>query len=92
MKEHFPSAAYGVYPIESDSKIAIIVVASKYSPHNFWWKRPPPSPANWKDKKLRIYTREAMDTIADWECAGTAAGGHCTCSTRHLAALKEPSR
>ncbi|KAH8170372.1 f-actin capping protein alpha subunit domain-containing protein [Sarocladium implicatum] len=36
VKEHFPSAAYGVYPIESDSKIAIIIVANKYSPNNFW--------------------------------------------------------
>ncbi|KAL6897047.1 F-actin-capping protein subunit alpha [Trichoderma evansii] len=36
VKEHFPNAALGVYPIESDSKIAIIVVANKYSPNNFW--------------------------------------------------------
>jgi len=36
VKEHFPNAAYGVYPIEDDSKIAIIVVANKYSPNNFW--------------------------------------------------------
>lgn len=36
VKEHFPNASYGVYPIENDSKLAIIVVASKYSPNNFW--------------------------------------------------------
>lgn len=36
ISEHFPNAAYGVYPIESDSKIAIIIVANKYSPNNFW--------------------------------------------------------
>ncbi|KAL1867263.1 hypothetical protein Daus18300_006382 [Diaporthe australafricana] len=36
VKEHFPNAAYGVYPIEGDSKLAIITVASKYSPNNFW--------------------------------------------------------
>ncbi|KAI3398981.1 hypothetical protein diail_8008 [Diaporthe ilicicola] len=36
VKEHFPNAAYGVYPIEDDSKLAIITVASKYSPNNFW--------------------------------------------------------
>ncbi|PQE30436.1 F-actin-capping subunit alpha protein [Rutstroemia sp. NJR-2017a WRK4] len=34
--EHFPNASYGAYPIENDSKIAIIVVANKYSPNNFW--------------------------------------------------------
>ncbi|KAF5616987.1 3-methyl-2-oxobutanoate dehydrogenase (lipoamide)E1 beta chain precursor [Fusarium sp. NRRL 52700] len=34
--EHFANAAYGVYPIESDSKIAIIIVGNKYSPNNFW--------------------------------------------------------
>ena len=37
VKEHFPSAAYGVYPIESDSKVAVIIVANKYSPNNFWY-------------------------------------------------------
>ncbi|KAK3316137.1 putative F-actin-capping protein [Apodospora peruviana] len=36
VKEHFPNAAYGVYPIENDSKIAVIIVANKYSPNNFW--------------------------------------------------------
>ncbi|PON28643.1 transketolase [Trichoderma gamsii] len=36
VKEHFPNASLGVYPIESDSKLAIIVVANKYSPNNFW--------------------------------------------------------
>ncbi|EPE25590.1 Subunits of heterodimeric actin filament capping protein Capz [Glarea lozoyensis ATCC 20868] len=35
-KEHYPNASYGVYPIERDSKIAILVVANKYSPNNFW--------------------------------------------------------
>ncbi|KAM0439858.1 hypothetical protein ACHAPT_000955 [Fusarium lateritium] len=34
--EHFPNAAYGVYPIESDSQIAVIIVGNKYSPNNFW--------------------------------------------------------
>lgn len=38
MKEHFPNASLGVYPIESDSKLAIIVVANKYSPNNFWYE------------------------------------------------------
>ena len=41
VKEHFPNAAYGVYPIEDDSKIAIIVVANKYSPNNFWYGKQP---------------------------------------------------
>lgn len=36
VKEHFPNASYGVYPIEGDSKIAMLVVANKYSPNNFW--------------------------------------------------------
>ncbi|KND90567.1 F-actin-capping protein subunit alpha [Tolypocladium ophioglossoides CBS 100239] len=36
VKEHFANAAYGVYPIESDSKIAVVIVANKYSPNNFW--------------------------------------------------------
>ena len=37
VKEHFPNAAYGVYPIEDDSKIAIVIVSNKYSPNNFWY-------------------------------------------------------
>lgn len=36
VNEHYPSASYGAYPIEDDSKIAILVVANKYSPNNFW--------------------------------------------------------
>ncbi|KAJ4293756.1 hypothetical protein N0V88_005264 [Collariella sp. IMI 366227] len=40
VKEHFPNAAYGAYPIENDSKIAIIIVANKYSPNNYWYERP----------------------------------------------------
>ncbi|KAH8904323.1 F-actin capping protein, alpha subunit [Coniochaeta sp. PMI_546] len=36
VKEHFPNAASGVYPIENDSKIAIVIVSNKYSPNNFW--------------------------------------------------------
>jgi capping protein (actin filament) muscle Z-line, alpha len=36
VKEHFPNAAFGVYPIESDSKVAIVIVSNKYSPSNFW--------------------------------------------------------
>lgn len=39
VKEHYPNASYGVYPIEDDSKIAILVVANKYSPNNFWLVR-----------------------------------------------------
>ncbi|KAI1494841.1 2-oxoisovalerate dehydrogenase beta subunit [Biscogniauxia mediterranea] len=36
VKEHFPNASYGVYPIENDSKVAVIIVANKYSPNNYW--------------------------------------------------------
>ncbi|KAK5724282.1 F-actin-capping protein subunit alpha [Elasticomyces elasticus] len=34
--EHFPSSTVGVYPTDSDSSIAILLVANKYSPQNFW--------------------------------------------------------
>lgn len=34
--EHFPSSTIGIYPIESDSAVAILLVANKYSPQNFW--------------------------------------------------------
>ncbi|KKA30048.1 hypothetical protein TD95_001522 [Thielaviopsis punctulata] len=36
VNEHFANAAFGVYPTEEDSKVAIVIVASKYSPNNFW--------------------------------------------------------
>jgi capping protein (actin filament) muscle Z-line, alpha len=32
--EHYPASSYGVYPYEN--KIAILLVANKYSPSNFW--------------------------------------------------------
>ena len=35
-EDHYPSSSYGVYPIENDEKIAIVLVANKYSPNNFW--------------------------------------------------------
>ncbi|PPJ49599.1 hypothetical protein CBER1_01874 [Cercospora berteroae] len=34
--EHFPSYAVGVYPAENGSAIALLLVANKYSPQNFW--------------------------------------------------------
>jgi len=34
--EHYPNSALGVYPIDNDSAIAIVTVANKYSPNNFW--------------------------------------------------------
>ncbi|KAI0839748.1 2-oxoisovalerate dehydrogenase beta subunit [Hypoxylon sp. FL0890] len=36
VKEHYPNASYGAYPIENDSKVAVIIVANKYSPNNYW--------------------------------------------------------
>ncbi|RYO77623.1 hypothetical protein DL766_006605 [Monosporascus sp. MC13-8B] len=35
-KEHFSNGCYGVYPVENDSKVAIVIVANKYSPNNYW--------------------------------------------------------
>ncbi|KAK4866127.1 hypothetical protein LT330_008867 [Penicillium expansum] len=35
-REHYPNSSYGVYPIENDSAIAIVLVANRYSPNNFW--------------------------------------------------------
>ncbi len=40
VREHFTNAAYGAYPVENDSKIAIAIVANKYSPNNFWYGSP----------------------------------------------------
>ncbi|KAK5125063.1 hypothetical protein LTR85_001254 [Meristemomyces frigidus] len=34
--EHFPSSTVGVFPADSDSSIALVLVAKKYSPQNFW--------------------------------------------------------
>lgn len=35
--EHYPSSSIGVYPIDNDSAIALVLVANKYSPNNFWY-------------------------------------------------------
>jgi len=34
--EHFPSSTVGIFPTDSDSGLAILLVANKYSPQNFW--------------------------------------------------------
>ncbi|KAF2275350.1 F-actin-capping protein-like protein subunit alpha-1 [Westerdykella ornata] len=34
--EHYPKSSLGVYPIEDDTQLAILTVANKYSPSNFW--------------------------------------------------------
>ncbi|KAJ6279120.1 f-actin-capping protein subunit alpha [Bipolaris maydis] len=34
--EHYPKSSHGVYPIPSSSNFAIITVANKYSPTNYW--------------------------------------------------------
>ncbi|PHH51583.1 F-actin-capping protein subunit alpha [Ceratocystis fimbriata CBS 114723] len=36
VNEHFPKAFFGAYPAENDSKVAVMIVSSKYSPNNFW--------------------------------------------------------
>ena len=35
--EHYPSSSIGVYPIENDSGVALLLVANKYSLNNFWY-------------------------------------------------------
>ncbi|KAJ5822387.1 WASH complex F-actin capping protein alpha subunit [Penicillium robsamsonii] len=35
-REHYPNCSYGVYPIENDSAVAIVLVSNRYSPNNFW--------------------------------------------------------
>ncbi|GAB7337805.1 hypothetical protein MBLNU457_4215t1 [Dothideomycetes sp. NU457] len=34
--EHYPSSSIGVYPVENDSGVALLLVANKYSLNNFW--------------------------------------------------------
>ncbi|KAI9666880.1 MAG: F-actin-capping protein subunit alpha [Alyxoria varia] len=34
--EHYPTYNIGVYPSEKDDQIALVLVANKYSPNNFW--------------------------------------------------------
>ncbi|KAI5370660.1 putative F-actin-capping protein subunit alpha [Septoria linicola] len=34
--EHFPSYTVGVYPTNDDAAVALVLVANKYSPQNFW--------------------------------------------------------
>ncbi|KAM0723421.1 hypothetical protein Q7P37_000407 [Cladosporium fusiforme] len=34
--EHFPTSTIGIYPTSSDTDLAILLVANKYSPQNFW--------------------------------------------------------
>lgn len=34
--EHYPGCSYGVYATENDTAVAIVLVANRYSPNNFW--------------------------------------------------------
>ncbi|KAL5118613.1 hypothetical protein ACEQ8H_003464 [Pleosporales sp. CAS-2024a] len=34
--EHYPKSSYGVFPTSDDGSLAIITVANKYSPTNYW--------------------------------------------------------
>jgi capping protein alpha len=36
-REHYPSSTNAIFPTSSDSAIAILLVANKYSPSNFWY-------------------------------------------------------
>lgn len=36
-KEHFPASTYGAFPVQGKDDVAILLVANKYSPNNFWW-------------------------------------------------------
>lgn len=37
VKEHYPSSpAFGVYPVQDDAGVAVVVVGNKYSPSNYW--------------------------------------------------------
>ncbi|PYH46466.1 F-actin-capping protein subunit alpha [Aspergillus saccharolyticus JOP 1030-1] len=35
-REHYRNCCYGVYPVVDDSAVAIVLVANRYSPNNFW--------------------------------------------------------
>ncbi|KAN0084648.1 F-actin-capping protein subunit alpha [Elaphomyces granulatus] len=35
-REHYPSCSYGAYPAENDTAVAILLVANRYSPNNYW--------------------------------------------------------
>ncbi|MCJ1301725.1 F-actin-capping protein subunit alpha [Hypocenomyce scalaris] len=35
-REHYPASTYSVFPTSSDSTLAILLVANRYSPSNFW--------------------------------------------------------
>lgn len=36
-REHYPASTYSVLPTSSDSTLAILLVANKYSPSNYWY-------------------------------------------------------
>ena len=36
-REHFPAVTFSVFPTSDDSILAIVLVANRYSPSNFWY-------------------------------------------------------
>lgn len=67
-REHYPTSTHGIYATDSDSAIAILLVANKYSPNNFWYPLPLP-------RALPLRVRRTLTTGPQ---TGTAAGAHPT--------------
>ncbi|RDW72114.1 subunit of heterodimeric actin filament capping protein Capz [Coleophoma crateriformis] len=76
VKEHYPNASFGVFPTDGDSKIAIIIVANKYSPNNFWHEWPLALFVDvhyYEDGNVRLLTDKPVSTSVPSVSASTIA-------------------
>lgn len=64
-EEHYPSASIGVYPIENDSAVALVLVANKYSPNNFWYFTPLPTNLNHTAPHRTLTPLPNLDSASD---------------------------
>ncbi|KAL1890536.1 F-actin-capping protein subunit alpha [Sporothrix stenoceras] len=98
VKDHYERPAFGVYPIDNDSKIAILIVSNKYSPQNFWngrWRSRyvyDPSSGSLEGNirvDVHYYEDGNVRLLTDKPQSATVSGGSGSALAREIASLEK---
>jgi hypothetical protein len=98
VKDHYERPAFGVYPIDNGSRVAILIVSNKYSPQNFWngrWRsRYVFDPASGSlQGSIRVdvhyYEDGNVRLLTDKPQSATVAGGSGAPLAREIASLEK---
>jgi len=66
VNEHFREASCGVYPTADDSRLAIVIVANKYSPKNYWYVQCQKSIPSCQNRLLIATTNQPTHRNGRW--------------------------